>query len=175
MKRGLITALLIWILFLLQTTVFQFLKIASTAPNLLLILVVSTGFLRGKREGMLTGFFAGLLVDLFYGSWFGFYALVLMYVGYLCGKLYNVYFEENIRMPLILVAAGDLGYGIAVYAVHFFLRGRVRFFSYLWRVILPEIVYTCLIAIILYRILYLINRSLSKNEERGVKNEWLKG
>ena len=175
MKRGLITALLIWILFLLQTTVFQFLKIASTSPNLLLILTVSTGFLRGKREGLLTGFFSGLLTDLFYGSWFGFYALLLMYIGYIAGKFSNIYFEENIRMPLLLTAGADLGYGLAVYAVHFFLRGRVRFFSYLGRVILPEIVYTCLVAIVLYRILYAVNRSLAKNEERGVKNAWLKG
>ena len=56
MKRKLIVFLMIWVLFILQSTIFQFLEIASTTPNLLLILTVSLGFMRGKREGLFTGF-----------------------------------------------------------------------------------------------------------------------
>lgn len=49
----------------LTGTVFQTLSIASIVPNLLLILTVSFGFMRGKKEGMFVGFFCGLLIDIF--------------------------------------------------------------------------------------------------------------
>ena len=69
MRRKLILAVLILLAFVLQGTVFQTLSIASIVPNLLLILTVSFGFMRGKKEGMFVGFFCGLLIDIFYGSY----------------------------------------------------------------------------------------------------------
>lgn len=65
MRRKLILAVLILLAFVLQGTVFQTLSIASIVPNLLLILTVSFGFMRGKKEGMFVGFFCGLLIDIF--------------------------------------------------------------------------------------------------------------
>ena len=66
MRRKLILAVLILLAFVLQGTVFQTLSIASIVPNLLLILTVSFGFMRGKKEGMFVGFFCGLLIYIFY-------------------------------------------------------------------------------------------------------------
>lgn len=65
MRRKLILAVLILLAFVLQGTVFQTLSIASIVPNLLLILTVSFGFMRGKKEGMFVGFFCGLLIEYF--------------------------------------------------------------------------------------------------------------
>ena len=76
MRRKVTLALLILVTFILQSTVFQSLAIASIAPNLLLILTVSFGFMRGKKEGLFVGFFCGLLIDIFYGNLIGFYALI---------------------------------------------------------------------------------------------------
>ncbi len=50
--------------FILQSTVFQAFAIGSIVPNLLLILTVSFGFMRGKKTGLWIGFLwisAGLL------------------------------------------------------------------------------------------------------------------
>ena len=81
MKRKIIVALMILISFLLQSTVFKALAIGSISPNLLVVLTSSFGFMRGKKEGLWVGFFCGLLIDLFYGSLFGFYAFIYMYAG----------------------------------------------------------------------------------------------
>lgn len=83
MRRKLVLAALVLVTFLLQTTVFPNLTIASVAPNLLLILTVAFGFLRGKKEGLFLGFFCGLIIDLFYGDYLGFHALLYMYLGFL--------------------------------------------------------------------------------------------
>ena len=85
MKRKIILAVAVILCFVLQSTVFQALSFASIAPNLLIVLTASLGFMRGRKEGMLVGFFSGLLLDIFFGSVLGFYALLYMYVGYING------------------------------------------------------------------------------------------
>ena len=90
MKRKLIILLILWICFLLQTTVFSMIDFLAAAPNLMLILTVSIGFMQGRTEGMLTGFLCGLLIDLFYGDVFGFYALLYLLTGYFCGRYSKV-------------------------------------------------------------------------------------
>ena len=145
------------------------LSIASIVPNLLLILTVSFGFMRGKKEGMFVGFFCGLLIDIFYGSMIGFYALIYMYIGFCNGFLYKIFFDEDVKVPMVLVAGSDIAYGVLVYGLQFMLRGRLDFFSYLQHIILPEMVYTVLLTAVLYRPLYRLNRWLTENEWEGPK------
>lgn len=169
MRRKLILAVLILLAFVLQGTVFQTLSIASIVPNLLLILTVSFGFMRGKKEGMFVGFFCGLLIDIFYGSMIGFYALIYMYIGFCNGFLYKIFFDEDVKVPMVLVAGSDIAYGVLVYGLQFMLRGRLDFSSYLQHIILPEMVYTVLLTAVLYRPLYRLNRWLTENEWEGPK------
>lgn len=164
MRRKLILAVLILLTFILQSTVFQTIAIASIAPNLLLILTVSFGFMRGKREGLFVGFFCGLLIDIFYGNVVGFYALIYMYIGFLNGFLYKVFYDEDVKVPMVLVAISDVAYGLIVYGLQFMMRGRLDIFNYIGRIILPEMVYTVLITVILYRLFYRLNHWLTENE-----------
>ena len=167
MKRKVTLAVLILITFILQSTVFQSLAIASISPNLLLILTVSFGFMRGKKEGLFVGFFCGLLIDIFYGNLVGFYALIYMYIGFLNGFLYKVFYDEDVKVPMVLVAISDLAYGLAVYVLQFMLRGRLGIFNYLRHIIIPEMVYTVLITVILYRLLYKLNHWLTESLWEG--------
>lgn len=57
-QRKVVTLLLILISAVLQGTIFKALSIGSIAPNLLLILTVSFGFMRGKKNGIWIGFYA---------------------------------------------------------------------------------------------------------------------
>ena len=169
MIRTITMTLLILITFILQSTVFQSLSIASIAPNLLLILTVSFGFMRGKKEGRLVGFVCGILIDIFYGNLLGFYALIYMYIGYLNGFLCKVYYDEDVKVPMILTAISDLAYGFAVYGLQFMLRGRLHVMNYVWHIMLPEMIYTVLITVIIYRPLYRLNHWLTEREWEGPK------
>lgn len=167
MKRKLTLAILILFAFILQGTVFQSLSIASISPNLLLILTVVFGFMRGKKEGMFVGFFCGILIDIFYGNLFGFYALVYMYLGYFNGFLYKIFFDEDLKVPMALVAVSDIAYGLVIYGLQFMLRGRIDVFNYVQHIIIPEMVYTVLITGISYRMLYRLNQWLMSSEWEG--------
>ena len=90
MKSKIVLFFTIILSFLLQSTLLQKIAIGSITPNLLLILCVSMGLMRGRKSGLWTGFFSGLLVDLFYGSVFGFYALIYMYAGFFSGYAFRI-------------------------------------------------------------------------------------
>ena len=167
MRRKLILAVLILLAFVLQGTVFQTLSIASIVPNLLLILTVSFGFMRGKKEGLFVGFFAGLLLDIMFGTVIGFYALIYMYIGYLNGFFKRIFFPDEVKLPLALIALSDFFCNIIIFFTLFWFRGRFSFGYYLLHTILPELVYTMVVSILLYFILLKINEKLEDIERRS--------
>lgn len=167
MKRGIVYVVFVLICFLLQCTVFQTWSLANISPNLLIVVVSSVGFMRGKIEGMLVGFFSGLLIDICYGDLLGFYALIYMYVGYINGFFQSIFYDEDLKLPMILITVSDLVYGITIYLFLFALRNRTNFGYYLGHVIVPELVYTVVITIVLYRIILIVNRKLEASEKRS--------
>ena len=166
MRRKLTVFLIIYVCYLLQTTVFQVLTFASIAPNLLIIVVASFGFMRGKREGLFIGFFCGLLMDIFGGGVLGFYALLYMYIGYINGMLQKRFYPDELRLPMVMIGASDIACNLVIYCIMFLTRSRFHFGYYLTSVILPEFVYTMVITIFLYFILLKINQRLEAYEKR---------
>ena len=130
--------------------------------------------MRGKTTGLFIGFFSGLMIDLFYGNLFGLNALIYMYIGFFNGFLYKVYYDEDIKVPLVLVAISDLAYGLTIYGLQFMLRGRLNLPGYLRHIIFPEIVYTVVLTLALYRIFFRINKKLLAIESRGQRSLWLR-
>lgn len=166
MLRKFIVTLFVLMCFILQCSVFNSLAFAGIIPNLMIILTSSFGFMRGEKEGLVIGFFCGLLSDIFFGSFLGFYALVLMYIGYLNGKFSKIFYPEDIKLPIALIITSDLSYGILCYCLMFLLRGRFRFSYYFTHVILPEALYTIVITIFLYPVILWINEKLEARERR---------
>lgn len=164
MRRFLITALLLLLTFLMQTTVFQWIALAGEVPNIILILVVSISYMRGRNEGMVLGFFAGLLIDLIYGDIVGINAILFVCVGFLVGMCSEIYYRDELSVPIILIAISDFAYNFAFYVINFLLRGRLQVLYYIWHTIMPEVVYTVLISLLVYRAIYALNYWLEKHE-----------
>ncbi len=169
MKRLIVYILEIIILFVIQSSSYHYFKMADIMPNLLLILVVSTAYMRGRFSGMVLGFFSGLLVDLMFGSYIiGLYALLYLLLGYLMGFTNKVYSEDDYTLPIIFIGISDLIYNFFYYIFEFLLRGRLNFLFYLRRIIIPEIIYTIAVSILLYKLLHMINHRLErKTDEEG--------
>lgn len=117
---------------------------------------------------MLTGFFLGLLNDIFFNTVIGFNALIYLWVGYFSGNFYRIFYDDDIKTPLLLISICDIVYGVIQYGFLFLMRGRIQFFFYLGRVILPEMIYTLILTIVVYQVLYAINRRLVLTDKGGV-------
>ena len=167
MKRRVITVLIIVVCFLLECTVFQKIAFASITPNLLIVITSAFGFMRGKKEGMFVGFLSGLVVDIFFSEMIGFYALVFMLIGYVNGFFKRIFYAEDIKLPLILIAASDFIYGHIVCIFMFIIRSRFNYLYYLNHIIMPELIYTILVTLILYQLILHINQKLEAEEKRS--------
>ena len=166
-KRFVITAVILIAAYLLQCTVFSSLELAGIKPNLLIIVTASFGFMRGSREGMLVGLFAGLLTDIQFGDMIGFYAMIYLFVGFINGLFERLYFDEDIKLPLFLIAISEFLYGVIIYLLMFLLRSDFNFLFYLNKIILPELIYTIVITLGLYPLILLINQKLEAEEKRS--------
>ena len=167
--RKVIVTIFIIVCFVLQCSVFDSLSFAGIIPNLMIILTASFGFMRGEKEGLIIGFFCGLLSDVFFGSFLGFYALIFMYIGYLNGKFSRIFYPEDIKLPMALIVVSDLSYGIVCYVLMFLLRGRFHFWYYFTRVILPEALYTIVVTLFLYPVILKVNEKLEAIERRSAQ------
>ena len=167
LKRTAACAVMIVLCFLLETTVFRKLELASIIPNLLIIVTSSFGFMRGKKEGLLIGFFCGLLKDVMIGQLLGLYALIYMVIGYGNGFFRSIFYDDDVKLPLSLIAASDLIYSLIVYVLLFLLQSDFNFSIYFRQVIMPELVYTVLVSFGLYHVILFVNRRLEEEEKRS--------
>lgn len=167
MRRKITVLLMIVLCFLLQNTLFSALAFANISPNLLVVLVSSFGFMRGRKEGMWIGFICGLLLDIFFSNVIGFYTLVYMYIGYINGLFRKRFYPDDVKLPMILIAASDLSCNLLVYFFLFLMRGNFHFGYYLLHIMIPELVYTILVTIFLYFVILKVNQKLEAIEKRS--------
>ena len=135
----------------------------------------------GGVQASITGFFSGLLVDLFYGSfvigWYsqsgeyvshtivGIHALLYLLIGYFIGYTHRFYSDDDYTLPLIIVAVSNFVYKFFYYIFEFLLRGRLNLIYYLRRFIIPEVIYTVAASVLVYKILHMINHRLNRKDE----------
>ena len=167
MYRKITMVLLILVSYLIQSTMIRILPMGGVAPNLLIILTSSFGFMRGKKEGMFIGFISGLIIDILFGKIFGFYALIYLVIGYLNGFFASIFYPEDIKLPMVLITSSELVYCFLIYVFRFLIQGKLRFGYYFVHVILPEIVYTLFVTIIVYKVILNINEWLEDLERRN--------
>ncbi len=165
MKRYISMFLMIIICFVLQTTVFSKLKLTNVMPNLLIILTASSGYMYGKKLGLYTGFCCGAFIDLLYGDVVGISIFIFAFIGYMDGMANNLYFRDDISVPLIAIAGSDLAYGFMFYVCHFLMRGRLDIISYIIHVMIPEMIYTMVVGIIIYKFMYWLEGKMYPPEE----------
>ncbi len=166
MRKNIVLALLILLCHILQASVLPWIAFGGIAPNLLMIFVASCGFMNGEKAGMTIGFICGLLVDIFTGDIIGFYALLYTLTGYINGTFQRMFYPEDIKLPLFLILLSDLGYGCCCYVFLFLFRNRLDVGYYFLHVILPEAVYTIVVAFGVYPLLLSIHNRLEDAERR---------
>lgn len=159
----------LYICVILQTSVFSRIALAGITPNLLLVMTAMFGFMLGVKYGMVTGFLCGLTLDLFMGTHFGMYALIYLYIGLLNGLFLKIFYGDDIKLPLFLVAFSDLIYGMTIYGAFLFLDGERDFLYYFSNIIIPEIIYTSVVSLAFYYPLKSLAAWVDREEKRGTK------
>ncbi len=168
-RRFIFNFIFVILSFILQTTVFRIIDFGGITPNLLMIFTTSTAFIKGEKPGLLVGFFSGLLVDIFFGTYIGFFALIYMYIGFIVGKLHIIFFTQNLAIPILLISVSDFVFGFVCYVLMFLFRIKFNIGYYMTNIIIPELVYTAIVAIFYYPVILWFNNAIDEREQRSAK------
>lgn len=104
--RVVATVLLMIGALVLQSTVLVELTFLGAMPQLALIVVVSLAYLEGERVGIVTGFCAGLLLDLQLpeqGGIVGITPLIYVVLGYAVGAMRQYSMSDSVWGPVLTV------------------------------------------------------------------------
>ncbi len=169
MLRVVLVGFMIIISYVLQTTILQ--EVGIVSPNLMMILVCSYALLRGRKEGLIVGFIAGFVLDLFYGYYevVGINAFLFMVIGMLVGFFHDYLYLEDILIPIIAVGVCDISYNFIYYVITFMLRNRLDIMTYVKMIIIPEFIFTIFLTVFIYRLLMFVNKKIEAFENRGEK------
>ncbi|MDD6034994.1 MAG: rod shape-determining protein MreD [Lachnospiraceae bacterium] len=166
MIRVVLVLLQLIVCFLLQSTVMPAISMAGVVPDLLLILIITVAYTRGRIAGMFTGLAAGLLTDACFGEMVGLCALFYLCIGYLAGFSKKIYDERDYMVPILMMIAGEFLYSFSYYVAHFLLRSRTEFGYYFLHLILPRMVYTVLAAVVFYPLFHGLHRLILRLVEK---------
>jgi rod shape-determining protein MreD len=136
---------------LLQVSIATPIEVASGHPDLLLVLVVLVGLLRGRVFGAVGGFWGGLVVDVAALQTLGLTSLLLTLVGYWAGRFGEVTSRSSPHPPLVAVALATIAYTIGSGLLHFMLGQGASAGVLLAQVLLPALALNLLLAYPLYR------------------------
>lgn len=145
-----IISLIIILNLILQSTVFQWIKIYGVVPNTSLILVISFAIYNGKNKGAAIGFFVGILQDVVFGRTIGLNAFVFMIIGYLVGLMDQKIFKENLIIPFILTAFATVFYETINMLLVFLLGYRIELFNVIKKMLITEVIYNSILSPIIY-------------------------
>ena len=149
------TAVVIVVLFLAalaQATVFPYIAVANVKPDLVLLMVVSWGILRGPREGLLWGAVGGLWLDSFTVMPFGVSTIVLAAIGFVSGYGRTEGPTDNVT-SMGVAALATVVFDIIAMGSWLLLGWRGDFIGTLTVVTLPSAVVNALLMFVVFRVL----------------------
>lgn len=135
---------------LFQAAIFSSLAIGGGTPDLLLVVVISLGLLRGSVPGAVLGFAGGLVVDLLTLDTLGLTSLVLTLAGFWAGR-YAETTARGRRMPVLLaVGVMTVLAGVFGFALHYMLGEDVVARHALVTALLPAVALNLVLALPIY-------------------------
>jgi rod shape-determining protein MreD len=152
------------ILALLQATIVPHLAIWGVFPDLPVLIVASWGLLRGKVEGSLWGFIAGVAVDLFSGAPFGAATLSLMAVGFVSGLGKTSALRAHVTLPVLMVFLTTILSSTTFLLILLISGQSMVWLDSLLRIVLPSAVLNALITPVIFGGMRWLNTRLSQAE-----------
>ncbi len=151
---------LLALLALAQTTLTPMLPAGTAKPDLLLVLVVAWGIVRGNGEATLWGLGGGLFLDLLSGVPFGLQTLGLAAVGLLADLMETNFFRSNILIPLAAIFVATILFHIIEAAALQSTGYPINWESFIFHIVLPA----AGLNTILMPVVYLLLRRLDRVE-----------
>lgn len=142
----LLAGLMVILSVVIQSTILNRLAFFGARPDLVLIVVIVSGLLKGHPFGTGVGLGAGLLQDILTGQFMGANALTKMCTGYIVGLTEGKFFKENLFIPMIMMAAGTLGNELMFWLILYLFGRPLPFWVASTQLIVPTVILNSILA-----------------------------
>jgi len=143
---------------LLQVSGIEALRLGGGSPDLIPLAVAAVALFGGSVPGALSGFAAGLLLDLMLGQNLGASALVLTLIGYGVGRYREVRDPSHGLIALAVAAGATAAYGAGIGLVSFMLEIEADVSALFLRDIVVTTLLNVLIALPVFALVRLLLR-----------------
>jgi rod shape-determining protein MreD len=138
---------LVFVAAMFQTVIVSSLAVGGGAPDLLLVVVVALGLLRGSVAGATLGFLAGLVVDVVTLGTLGISSLVLTLAGFWSGRYAETTARGRRVAPLVAVGVITVLAGLFGFVLHYMLGEEVVARHSLVTALVPALVWNLALAL----------------------------
>src|SRR5262245_9690930 len=114
-------AVLVFLVAILQASVFNDVVILGATPNLVLVTLAAVALLRGSVFGAAAGFFAGLVLDVANLETLGLSSLLLTLSGYWIGRYGETTGRDRAHAPFLSIAVVTFLYAVGELVLRFVL------------------------------------------------------
>lgn len=144
--------LIVFINFIVQSTIVQGFRIYGIVANYTLILVLLVTIIYGFNSGLFTAIIGGLLVDSFLGMVIGLNMFILVIIVVLISIIGRPLFTGNKLTLVFMTGVSTLIYHLIYFFFMYFLNKGITFSSILTKTIPIEIVLNSIVCVIFYKI-----------------------
>ncbi len=164
MRNYIYRVFVVLVVLIIHNTIFKFFSISGIRPDLLLLVTLYAAFKYGSMEGQITGFVAGLGMDIFSGGLFGVGAFTKTLIGFVSGMFKKRIYSENVLIILVYIFIASFFNGIIFIIMNkIFMSNSINFWDYIYRILLIEIVYNCVVGVFLFALFEKLDRVFRRN------------
>ena len=131
-------------------------------PDLVLIVVISIGLLRGPDEGLIFGLATGFFLDLVSGGLIGIQAASKMIAGFMIGLLEKTIFKDNLVLPTLAVFISTLVLETFHIIMYQAFNANYHLITIFFTVILPLAFYNALLTPLIYFLILKLDRFVAE-------------
>jgi rod shape-determining protein MreD len=158
------SAALVFVVAILQVSVFSSVTILNGTPDLLLVAIICIALLRGPVAGAVIGFWGGLLLDTANLATLGVTSLLLTVAGYWIGRYGETTGRDRTHAPFVSVAVITLLYAIGSLAFRYVLGEPAPARAVLWSTLFQSIALNLILTWPMYAVARLALPSLSRRD-----------
>lgn len=146
------------LIMMMQTAPRLFPVMGYARPAPLLLFAICVAMFEGPRIGAIIGVFAGLLWDLYAFRLFGLNALLLLAITVTVGLLVQLILRTNFLSGMLLCVSGVVIHTLLDWLICYALFMHEETWTVLYKVYLPNALYTVLLSPLIYWLVLLLAR-----------------
>ena len=145
-----LTALFLFLLIVLQTTVVPSIAVFHVVPGVVFVFCICYSIKNGGLSSIIFSLICGFALDLLNGRPRGCDALFYMYISLGCMLIHDCLYNVSLKIIMLCTFTASVLYGAASFGVSFLLWGETQIgYAFLYKIV-PESLYNTVMSPLLY-------------------------